>query len=130
MSTVGDVIPENAQIKFNGQSYFLQQVAPGEFQYTFSLPKEAVEFSLSANDVVSKFYVLEVVNTPNLVNFEMVLDYPSYTQKRDEILKSTGSAVIPEGTSVTWRVRTKSTTDVNIYAEDTLVFDSDKDRAI
>ncbi|BAO75557.1 DUF4175 family protein [Winogradskyella sp. PG-2] len=122
VSTVGDVIPENAQIKFNGQSYFLQQLVPGEFQYTFNLPKEAVEFSLSANDVVSKSYVLEVVNTPNLVNFEMVLDYPSHTKKRDEVLKSTGSAVIPEGTKVTWRVKTKSTTGVQIYAEDTLSF--------
>jgi len=122
VSTVGEVTPENAQIKFNGQSYFLQQFAPGEFQYTFSLPKEAIEFSLSSNDVVSKPYVLEVVNTPNLVNFEMVLDYPSYTRKQDEVLKSTGSAVIPEGTKVTWKVKTKSTTGVHIYAEDTLSF--------
>ena len=122
ISTIGDVIPENAQIKFNGQSYFLQQLAPGEFQYTFSLPKEPVEFTLSANDVVSKLYTLEIVNTPNLVNFEMILDYPSHTKKQDEILKSTGSAVIPEGTNVTWRAKTKSTTGVQIYAEDTLSF--------
>ena len=126
ISTVGDVIPENAQIKFNGQSYFLQQISPGEFHYVFSLPKEAVEFRLLANDVVSKPYTLEVVNTPNLVNFEMVLDYPSHTKKQDEVLKSTGSAVIPEGTNVTWRVKTKSTTNVNIYADDTLAFNSDK----
>ena len=122
VSTVGNVIPENAQIKFNGQSYFLQQLAAGEFQYTFSLPKEAVEFTLSANDVTSKPYTLNVVNTPNLVNFEMVLDYPSHTKKRDEVLKSTGSAVIPEGTNVTWRAKTKATTGVHIYAEDTLSF--------
>ncbi len=102
VSAVGDVIPENAQIKYNGQSYFLQQLAPGAFQYVFSIPKEPVEFTISANDVVSKPYTLGVVNTPNLVNFEMVLDYPSHTKKRDEVLKSTGSAVIPEGTKVTW----------------------------
>ncbi|MFK7832152.1 MAG: DUF4175 family protein [Winogradskyella sp.] len=124
ISTVGNVIPENAQIKFNGQSYFLQQLGAGEFQYTFSLPKEAVEFTLSANDVTSKPYKLEVVNTPNLVNFEMVLDYPSHTKKQDEVLKSTGSAVVPEGTNVTWKAKTKATTGVQIYAEDTLRFQS------
>ena len=122
ISTVGDVIPESAQIQFNGQSYYLQQLAPGEFQYTFSLPKENIEFALEANEVSSKTYELEVVNTPNLVNFEMVLDYPSYTKKQDEILKSTGSAVIPEGTKVTWKALTKATNEVNIYAEDTLSF--------
>jgi Domain of unknown function (DUF4175) len=124
VSTAGNVIPENAQIKFNGQSYFLQQVAAGDFQYTFSLPKEAVEFTLSANDVTSKPYKLTVVNTPNLVNFEMVLDYPSHTKKQDEVLKSTGSAVIPEGTKITWKAKTKSTTGVHIYAQDTLSFKS------
>ncbi|MBO6879897.1 DUF4175 family protein [Winogradskyella sp.] len=122
VSTAGDVIPENAQIQFNGQSYYLQQLAPGEFQYTFNLPKNNIEFSLSANDVSSKTYALEVVNTPNLVNFEMVLDYPTYTRKQDEVLKSTGSAVIPEGTKVTWKALTKSTNEVNIYANDTLPF--------
>ncbi|MCT4630814.1 DUF4175 family protein, partial [Winogradskyella sp.] len=122
VSTAGDVIPENAQIQFNGQSYYLQQLAPGEFQYTFNLPKDNIEFTLSANDVNSKPYELEVVNTPNLVNFEMVLDYPSYTRKQDEVLKSTGSAVIPEGTKVTWKALTKSTNEVNIYANDTLPF--------
>ncbi|WP_412559590.1 DUF4175 family protein [Winogradskyella sp. MIT101101] len=122
VSTVGDVIPENAQIQFNGQSYYLQQLAPGEFQYTFNLPKNNIEFSLSANDVTSKTYALEVINTPNLVNFEMVLDYPTYTRKQDEVLKSTGSAVIPEGTKVTWKALTKSTSEVNIYANDTLPF--------
>lgn len=122
VSTAGDVIPENAQIQFNGQSYYLQQLAPGEFQYTFNLPKNNIEFSLSANDITSETYALEVVNTPNLVNFEMVLDYPAYTRKQDEVLKSTGSAVIPEGTKVTWKALTKSTNEVNIYANDTLPF--------
>ncbi|MFC0603436.1 hypothetical protein [Winogradskyella pulchriflava] len=122
VSTAGDVIPENAQIQFNGQSYFLQQLGPGEFQYTFNLPKNNIEFSLSANGVNSKSYQLKVVNTPNLVNFEMILDYPVYTKKQDEVLKSTGSAVIPEGTKVTWKALTKSTNEVNIYADDTLSF--------
>ncbi|WP_458628227.1 DUF4175 family protein [Winogradskyella sp. PC D3.3] len=122
VSTAGNVIPENAQIKFNGQSYFLQQIAPGEFQYTFNLPKEAIEFTLMANDVTSKPYRLEVVNTPSLVHFDMVLDYPAHTNKQDEVLKSTGSAVVPEGTKVTWNAKTKATTGVHIYAEDTLSF--------
>jgi len=127
ISTVGDVIPESAQIQFNGQSYYLQQIAPGEFQYTFNLPKDNIEFTLSANDVNSKPYELEIVNTPNLVNFKMVLDYPSYTKKQDEVLKSTGSAVVPEGTIVTWKALTKTTNEVNIYAVDTLNFSQNDD---
>jgi len=122
ISTVGEIIPENAQIQFNGQTYFLKQVSPGQFQYVFNLPKKPIAFTLSANEVISKPYTLDVLNTPNMVNFEMVLDYPAHTKKTDEILKSTGSFIVPEGTNITWKASAKSTTNINIYADDTLAF--------
>lgn len=122
IKVAGEVIPENAQINFNDQSYFLQPVATGEFQFVFNLLKQDTEFILSANGVTSKPYNINVLNTPNLVSFDMELDYPAHTKKQDEILKSTGSAIIPEGTKVTWKASTRSTTEVNIYAEDTLRF--------
>ncbi len=122
VKTVGSIIPDQVQIDHNNQTYFLQQNIPGEFQYVFSQPKEDMTFSLIANDVASKEYELSVVNVPTLVGLDMVLDYPGHTQKRDETLKSTGSATIPEGTKITWRINTKSTSQVNIYANDTVPF--------
>ncbi|MDG5491074.1 DUF4175 family protein [Psychroserpens sp. SPM9] len=122
VNTAGELIPENAQIHFNNQSFFMQQKAPGQFEYVFSQPKEALTFSLSANDVLSKNYTLDIIKVPTLVNFEMVLDYPAYTKKQDEVLKSTGSSTIPEGTNVTWNVLTKSTDEVVFYSKDTVVF--------
>ena len=124
VKTSGKIIPENAQIHYNGETYFLQQTAPGQFEYVFSQPKNAINFNLSANEVVSRSYNLEIINVPTLVNFEMVLDYPSYINKQDEILKSTGSATIPEGTNVTWKINTKSTDKVVLYASDTLEFEN------
>ena len=123
ISTAGDIIPENAQIHYNGESYFLQQTAPGQFEYVFSRLKSAINFKLSANDVSSRDYQLSLINTPTLVNFEMALDYPSHTRKKDEVLKSTGNTTIPEGTKVTWKVNTRSTDAVKLYTQDTLDFD-------
>src|SRR5690606_41092705 len=51
-------------------------------------------FRSKANKVNSRKYTLEVVKTPSLLNFEMVLNYPAYTKKTDETLKSTGNATI------------------------------------
>lgn len=127
VKTVGTVIPEQVQIDFNDQTYFLQQNLPGEFQYVFTQPKEKISFSLNANDVNSKAYELNVVNIPTLTGFDMTLDYPSHTQKRDETLKSSGSATIPEGTKVTWKVNTKSTSEVVIYANDTIALEKNND---
>ncbi|MDT0558030.1 DUF4175 family protein [Ichthyenterobacterium sp. W332] len=125
ISTVGNVIPENAQIHFNEQSYFLQQLEPGQFQFTIPQPKNNLTFSLSANDVNSKPYEIEVIKTPSLLSFDMVLDYPAYTKKKDELLKNLGSATIPEGTNVTWKAKTRSTSKVSIYAKDSLAFKTD-----
>ncbi|MBK5214009.1 MAG: hypothetical protein JJE55_10160 [Flavobacteriaceae bacterium] len=117
--TEGTAIPENASINYNGETYYMQQTAPGFFEYTFQQPVESIDFSLKANKVASREYTLDVVKTPSLLSFEMVLDYPSYTGKRDETLKSTGNATIPEGTSVKWNVATKNTKTVNLKTSDT-----------
>ena len=117
--TEGTAIPENASINYNGETYYLQQTAPGLFEYTFQQPVESIDFSLKANKVTSREYTLDVVKTPSLLNFEMVLDYPSYTGKRDETLKSTGNATIPEGTRVKWNVSTKNTQVVTLKTVDT-----------
>lgn len=90
VKTTGKIIPENAQIHYSGETYYLRQTDPGSFEYVFPQLKSAVSFTLSANRVLSKTYQLDVVNVPTLVNFEMVLDYPSYINRSDEVLKSPG----------------------------------------
>ncbi|WP_452221616.1 DUF4175 family protein [Lacinutrix salivirga] len=120
--TAGDVIPENAQITFNNETYYLKTLGGGDFEYVFEQPKANTTFTLNANNVTSKPYTLNVVEVPTLLSFDMVLDYPSYTKKRDEVLKSTGNAVVPQGTKVTWKLKTKATDKVLLYAKDTLSF--------
>lgn len=117
--TEGDVIPDNASISFNNETYFLNQTAPGVFEYTFAQPVSDINFQLKANKVSSKTYTLAVVQTPSLLDFEMQLVYPKYTGKSAEILKSLGSAIVPEGTSVTWNVTTKNTDQVQLKLKDT-----------
>ncbi|WP_317132855.1 DUF4175 family protein [Pseudotamlana haliotis] len=122
VKTAGDVVPENVQIEYNDEIYFLEQKGVGDFEYVFSQPKEAITFRLLSNNVRSKYYDINLIETPSLVSFKMKLDYPSYTQKKDEVLQSTGNALVPEGTKVTWELNTKSTEAVQLFSEDTVVF--------
>lgn len=126
--TEGDIIPENASIQYNDEAYYLQQTAPGLFEYTFAQPLEEIEFRLTANKVRSMPYTIEVVKTPSMRTFEMLLDYPAHTGKKDEQLKSTGNATIPEGTRITWKVKANNTTEVALKTKDTsYVFSRDED---
>ncbi len=118
----GSVMPDNVQIIYNGESYFLQQKSMGGFEYVFSQPKENTTFKLTANNVTSKPYELHVIQAPTLLSFDMILKYPEYINKTTDILKSTGNAVVPEGTIITWQLATKATDRVQLFANDTVSF--------
>ncbi|HLU50796.1 MAG TPA: hypothetical protein VKZ42_01420 [Flavobacteriaceae bacterium] len=119
VKTAGEVVPENASIQYNGETYYLQKTGQGSFQHTFLQPSQPIEFQLQANAVTSKPYQLDVIPAPSLLSFEMQLDYPTYTQKKPETLKSTGNATVPEGTLITWKLHTKHTEEVKMEVSDT-----------
>ena len=112
VKTVGKVVPENTMIFIGEESYFMETTKPGEFQFVIAKPKANLEFHLEANEVVSNDYELNVVTVPTIANFEMVLNFPSYLNKKAEVIKGTGNAVVPEGTKVTWRMNTVATQKV------------------
>jgi hypothetical protein len=118
VKTEGEITPENAQINYNNESYYLKSSGDGAFEFTFTQPREDVQFNLSANGVQSEYHNLEIINTPSLLGFDMVLDYPNYTKKQDETLKSNGNAIVPLGTKVSWKVRTKNTDKVELNSID------------
>ena len=100
IQTKGKVIPENVMIFIEGESYFMESVKPGEFQYKFSKPVTSIPFYVEANTVTSSEYELKVITVPSIANFEMQLNFPSYLNKKSELIKGSGNAIIPEGTRV------------------------------
>ncbi len=113
IATIGDVIPENVKVYFNDENYYLRDDGVGRFRHTFTNVSNTISFFIEANGVRSKTYELEVLKTPTIVGFEMSLNYPNYTKKRDELIMNTGNAVVPEGTTVTWKVGTEQTETVS-----------------
>ncbi|CAM3556634.1 glutamyl-tRNA synthetase [Flavobacterium gelidilacus] len=112
VKTVGNIIPENVSLIIGDEEYLLENTNPGEFQYKFDNVISDVNFSLKANSINSKDYNLKVVNVPTINNFEMILSYPSYLKRKSESIKGTGNAIVPEGTSIRWKLSTFATTDI------------------
>jgi hypothetical protein len=109
----GKVFPENTMIFIGDESYFMESAANGEFQFKIEKPTTNVLFHVEANEVSSEEFELSVITVPSISNLEMVLNFPSYLNKKSEIIKGTGNAVLPEGTSVTWKMNTIATQSVN-----------------
>ena len=108
----GKVIPENAMIYIGDESYYMESGKAGEFSFKIAKPVSNVAFHVEANDIASHEYELAVVAVPSIANFEMVLDFPNYLNKKTEVIKGTGNAIVPEGTKVTWRMNTLATQKV------------------
>ncbi|WP_306351211.1 DUF4175 family protein [Flavobacterium sp. '19STA2R22 D10 B1'] len=112
VKTVGNIVPENAMIFMNNESYYLENVKPGVFEYTFKKPTQKIEFHLEANKVASKDFELGIMVVPTIANFQMKLTFPSYLNKKTEIIKGTGNAMVPEGTKVTWEIMGQHTENI------------------
>ncbi|HSM62706.1 MAG TPA: hypothetical protein VK833_02090, partial [Gillisia sp.] len=118
--TIGKLMPETVAIHFNDEEYYLKNSSPNTFIYSFKGVKEDVEFYFSANNVTSRPYKLRVIQVPKLLDFEMKLNFPSYLKKTSETVKGTGNATVPEGTKISWMLKTRTTEEVLFKTEDTV----------
>ncbi|MFK5972897.1 MAG: hypothetical protein QM485_06405 [Flavobacteriaceae bacterium] len=119
VTTFGEVRPKNMSIVIDGDEFLLQQ-SDGIFQHRFSPPLENTDFYFLANGIRSKQYRLKALNAPVIQSFKVVLDFPDYTGKLGQTLKSTGNATLPEGTKVTWQIQGRHTTQINLLTRDTV----------
>lgn len=112
VKTNGSVVPEKAKINFNEESYFMENVRPGVFEFRIEKPIHDVTFSITANAVSSPNFTLKVVTVPSIENFEMVLQFPSYLHKKTTVISGTGNAVLPEGTHILWKIKALATNSI------------------
>ncbi len=121
VKTLGDYNPEMVRLGIEGNEVFMKRTAPGVFEHSFVNVKENITFQLISNEVESEIYNLEVIKVPKLLDFKMLLDYPSYTGQIDENVSGTGSITVPEGTRIRWSFNTRNTKNLNFAVYDSVI---------
>ncbi|WP_320814233.1 hypothetical protein [Flavobacterium sp.] len=122
VTTVGNVVPENISVIVNDAAFFLEEVKPGLFQYTFENVNKNISFSLEANDVNSQAYILNVVDVPTIQSFKMLLNFPKYLNRKQEVVSGLGNAIVPEGTVVNWQIETIATNRIDFISPEVTSF--------
>ncbi len=84
------------------------------FTYTFRKISKDTQFKLFSGEFKSKDYGIEVLKKPNIVGFDIKLDYPSYTKRRDETIANIGDIVVPVGTKMRWNFTSQNTDEVGM----------------
>jgi len=118
LETVGFTIPEGVNIIFLNENNYVINKGFGKFEYTFTNLQKPLNFYFKANGFTSQKYQITVLEKPSIINLKMVLDYPNYTHKKNEVISNTGNAVVPQGTKISWQIDTQKTTEVN-FTENT-----------
>jgi hypothetical protein len=114
VSIEGEQLPNEVFISVENAQYRLTKVAPNQFSYTFNNVQKPVDFRLFSSGVQSKEYQLDVMLKPNLATFDIELDYPAYTQRKDEQLSNIGDLSVPVGTNLDWVFNAENTDEIKV----------------
>lgn len=109
IETEGNYTPAVMSVDLGGKMFRLKNNTDGSFSYVFKNVRNAIPFQLSADGFYSPTYTLEVLPTPSIVNFNVDLNYPTYTGRKNESLNNTGNIRVPEGTLISWNFSTRNT---------------------
>ncbi|MDR9400882.1 MAG: DUF4175 family protein [Psychroflexus sp.] len=127
-NTIGDVKPQSMQVHLeNGNTFLMNKKSNDHFSFEFNNLDEATSFYLSANDVKSKTYAIDVLAVPMIDNISLKADVPEYTRMADKQLDGTGNIEVPEGSLIKWNVKATATDQLLLKIKDsTFLFDNHK----
>lgn len=110
----GQEIPQDIYLVDEESTYKLTKSSIIQFSYAFKNLQKTKHFHFVADGFSSKEYELKVVPKPGILDFEVQLDYPAYTGRKNEQLENTGDLTIPAGTTLTWNFRSQHTDELLI----------------
>lgn len=110
----GEVLPDQVFINIDDYQYRLNKVDANTFTYRFNNVQKAIDFNVFSGGVSSEGFTLDVVKKPNIVGFDVKLDYPNYIGRKDETLTNIGDLVLPVGTKVDWIFNAENTDEIQL----------------
>ncbi|CAM4191766.1 hypothetical protein SAMN06265348_106267 [Pedobacter westerhofensis] len=104
----GDQLPQEVYLQEGLNTYKLERKGNSRFIHSFKNLQQSLSFRFSAGGFDSKAWLLTVKPRPSILNIQASLVYPSYLKKKNETIANAGDLVLPEGTTVTWKIYTEN----------------------
>ena len=117
----GNEIPNEVFVNVDGNEFKLEKENNTSFSYTFKNIQQNIPFQLSGGGFSSREYELKALPKPTLMNFEVLLKYPAYLNRKDELINNTGDLILPQGTKVNWSFNTRNSEFIALRFSDTLI---------
>jgi hypothetical protein len=108
LEMTGDELPQEVYLREGVNTFKLEKKEKNRFSYTFKNLQQNQTFRFSAGGFDSKTYELAVKPRPSVLNIQASLNYPAYLRKKNEVIANAGDLILPEGTTVTWKIHTEN----------------------
>jgi len=105
----GELIPNEVFVFIDGYPFKGTKTSNIEFTFTFNKVRKDKAFHFEAGKYSFENHILKVLPKPMIVSFDIAIDYPAYTGKKDEVIDNIGDLIIPEGSRLKWKFHTRDT---------------------
>lgn len=108
LQLTGDEFPQEVYIEDGVNTYKLEKENISRFNYTFKNIQKDKKLKFFGGGFNSASFVVAVKPRPSLLNMSAKLYFPAYLNRKTEDLNNVGDLLIPEGTTVVWKLATEN----------------------
>ncbi len=122
LAVTGSYVPKEVYIKYSN-STFLMKNEPNQktkFYYTIKNINNNLNLSFEADALSSTDYLIEVLAPPVILDFNVTITPPTYTNEEVRTLKNVGDLIVPAGTQVTWNFKILNIDTLNMIFTDSI----------
>jgi hypothetical protein len=121
VETKGSVKPSEVWVDISGNLFKMKNEKGTRFTYLLKNVNSSKLFHFTSNESKSKDFKLSIIPKASLLSLSAIVDYPSHTGLKDEVLDNPGDITLPEGTVVSWSFFTRNTSQLTLRYQNILV---------
>lgn len=119
IKTKGEKVPNKLYYIAGNERRKLERIQENQYKIKLKNINESKKFHITNGIIESETYEINILKKPEIIGYNIKLDYPEYIEKEDEEVKNNGDLIVPRGTNVKWNFKTKNTKFVKmLFGED------------
>ena len=116
----GEQIPSEISIFFNSNKYKMKALGENKFHFLFKRVASNINFNFNGGGYKSKPYKIACLLQPKVINMEINVSHPPYTNKGNEFIKNNGDIIVSEGSSVKWNIELQNSNNCLFVINDNI----------
>ncbi|MFL2582680.1 MAG: hypothetical protein ACJ0QJ_05940 [Flavobacteriales bacterium] len=119
---MGDESPNDVYLIEGDNKFRFVKKRASLFEYEFRNVQNNIDFQLKTGGFLSSSYKLLLIEKPIINQLSLKLNFPNYTQKKNEEVKNSGDIIIPEGTEVSWEIKSSYVDKIHFITQDSTIY--------